>query len=261
MLVEINAGENQRRVRRDAVLPRPPAPPVRPTDGWYPAWKSRLEWMAALLLLLFTWPLILLAALVVKLTSRGPAFYSQTRLGKHGRPYVIWKLRTMYHNAEHATGPCWATVGDPRVTRVGRFLRATHLDELPQLWNVLRGEMSLVGPRPERPEFVNQLAPLIPRYRDRLLLLPGVTGLAQVQLPADTDLDSVRRKIAHDLWYLQRVGPWLDLCIVLMTACDLVGVPYALSRRFLPVPASAQIEAAYERQVAEEEKQRQARPA
>ena len=105
------------------------------------------------------------------------------RLGKNGRPFRLHKIRTMRHDCEKATGPRWAVPGDPRITPLGRFLRQTHLDELPQLWNVLRGEMSLVGPRPERPEFVPDLEQAIPHYRDRLLVRPGVTGLAQVQLP------------------------------------------------------------------------------
>ena len=138
-------------------------------------------------------PFIFVAALLVKLTSRGPAFYSQVRLGLDGRPFYIRKLRTMYHNCERLSGPCWSTANDCRITPVGRFLRRSHIDELPQLWNVLCGEMSLVGPRPERPELIPTLARSIPGYRHRLEVRPGVTGLAQIQLPPDTDLDSVRR--------------------------------------------------------------------
>jgi lipopolysaccharide/colanic/teichoic acid biosynthesis glycosyltransferase len=222
--------------------------------GWYLWCKGKIEWLVALVLLVLSLPLILLAAALVKLTSRGPAFYSQTRLGRHGRPYTIHKIRTMCQNAEAGTGPRWATPQDPRVTPIGRFLRETHLDELPQLWNVLRGEMSLIGPRPERPEFVNQLAPLIPGYRDRLLVRPGVTGLAQVQLPADTDLESVRRKLAHDLYYLQRMSCWLDLRIALLTTCDMLHVPYGLSRWAFPVPGAVVVEQAYERLIAAHKK-------
>src|SRR5439155_12868491 len=120
----------------------------------------------------------LLSMLLVKLTSRGPALYTQTRLGRNGRPFTIYKLRTMQHRCESLTGARWSTPGDPRITPVGRFLRKTHLDELPQLWNVLRGDMALVGPRPERPEFVPQLEQAVPHYRDRLLVRPGVSGLA-----------------------------------------------------------------------------------
>src|SRR5205823_316253 len=112
----------------------------------------------------------------------------------------------------------WSIPGDPRVTLIGQVLRRTHLDELPQLLNVLRGDMSLIGPRPERPEFLPELEAAFPRYRDRLAVRPGVTGLAQVQLPADSDLDSVREKLRHDLYYIQHLGPWLDLRILICTA-------------------------------------------
>jgi lipopolysaccharide/colanic/teichoic acid biosynthesis glycosyltransferase len=169
----------------------------------------------------------------VKLTSRGPAFYSQFRLGLNGRPFRIYKIRTMRQDAERHSGACWSTRGDPRVTLLGRFLRKTHLDELPQLWNVLRGDMSLVGPRPERPEFVPTLERAIPGYRDRLLVRPGVTGLAQVRLEADTDLDSVRRKLLYDLEYVRTVSLWLDVRLVICTAFHMAGVPYrTLGRLF-----------------------------
>jgi hypothetical protein len=127
------------------------------------------------------------------------------------------------------------------VTRLGRILRRTHLDELPQLWNILRGEMSLVGPRPERPEFVPALERAIPRYRERLAVRPGVTGLAQVQLPADTDLESVKRKLQYDLCYVERCGLWLDLRIFLATALKMAGVSFAALARifFLPCPVAA----------------------
>src|SRR5438552_3957175 len=173
--------------------------------------KVAMDWTLSLALLILAAPLVLLAALAVKLTSRGPIFYSQTRLGRGGQPYTIYKIRTMLHNCESKSGACWSTAGDPRITLVGRFLRRTHVDELPQLWNVLRGEMSLVGPRPERPEFVTTLEVVIPHYRARLAVRPGITGLGQVQLPADTDLTSVRRKLAYDLYYVRQLSLWLDL--------------------------------------------------
>src|SRR6185437_12895673 len=119
---------------------------------------------------------------------------------------------------------------------LGRLLRAAHLDELPQLWNVLRGEMSLVGPRPERPEFVRQLERVIPQYRDRLRVRPGITGLAQVQLPPDEDLAGVRRKVACDAVYVEAMGPWLDARILVGTVLKVVGVPVTLRRRALRLP-------------------------
>ena len=125
--------------------------------SWYILSKSTLDCLAASAMLAVSWPLILALMALVRLTSRGPALYRQVRLGLDGRPYRILKLRTMYDDCERATGPQWAKARDPRATPLGRVLRATHLDELPQLWNVVRGEMSLVGPRPERPEFVREL--------------------------------------------------------------------------------------------------------
>src|SRR5262249_51340293 len=140
--------------------------------------------------------------------------------------YRIYKLRTMAHNCERLTGACWAKVQDPRVTNLGKFLRCTHLDELPQLWNVLRGEMSLIGPRPARPEFVLRLQEPLPRYGERMRARPGVTGLAQVQLPADTDLESVRRKLHCDLYYIERFHFWLDVRILLATGLKVGAIPF-----------------------------------
>jgi lipopolysaccharide/colanic/teichoic acid biosynthesis glycosyltransferase len=209
---------------------------------WYLPCKAAAEIVLALALLVVAGPVILLAALLVRLTSRGPAFYSQTRLGRNGQPYRMHKLRTMYHDCEKHSGPRWSTAGDTRITPLGRLLRRTHIDELPQLWNVLRRDMSLVGPRPERPEFVPQLAAAIPLYRCRLLVLPGVTGLAQVLLPADTDLDSVRRKLAHDLYYVRECRPWLDLRLVFATAFHMVGVPYSVLGSILRLPRGQVVE-------------------
>jgi lipopolysaccharide/colanic/teichoic acid biosynthesis glycosyltransferase len=201
-----------------------PRPTALPRRSWYLTRKRPLDVALALVLLVLAAPLILLAWLLVKLTSSGPGFYRQTRLGRGGRPFTLYKIRTMRHDCERVSGPCWSGPGDPRVLGVGWFLRRTHLDELPQLWNVLRGDMSLVGPRPERPEFLPQLEQAVPHYRDRLLVRPGVTGLAQVLAPPDTDLDSVRRKLAYDRDYLRRLGFWLDLRLLVATACYLVGL-------------------------------------
>jgi lipopolysaccharide/colanic/teichoic acid biosynthesis glycosyltransferase len=190
-----------------------------PIRGWYLPVKAAVEWSVSLLLFLLAAPALLFFAVLVKLTSRGPSFYSQTRLGLHGRQFRIYKLRTMTHNCEAASGAVWASKNDPRVTRLGKFLRDTHLDELPQLLNILQGHMGLIGPRPERPELVPGLALEIPHYRQRLRVRPGVTGLAQMLLPADSDLFSVRRKTVHDLHYIRHVGPLMDLRIALCTGC------------------------------------------
>ena len=142
----------------------------------------------------------------------------------------------MYHDCEAVSGIKWATAHDPRVTPLGRILRRTHIDELPQLWNVLRGEMSLVGPRPERPEIVTSLQRAIPGYWGRLSVKPGVTGLAQIQLPPDVDLESVRNKLVLDLEYVERLGPWLDLRILVGTAMYLLGFSGCRIRRLMSFP-------------------------
>lgn len=214
--------------------------------SWYLGCKLAMEWIAATLLLVVLSPLILLLAALVKLTSSGPAFYRQVRLGQNGRPFSICKLRTMTQNCEATTGPVWSGANDPRVTGIGRFLRDTHLDELPQLWNVLRGEMSLIGPRPERPELVARLERLIPHYGDRLLLRPGLTGLAQVQLPADSDVSDVRRKLSHDLYYVRQLSFGLDLRILICTVFHLSSLCLnSVGRLFVKSCASA-IEAEFE---------------
>jgi lipopolysaccharide/colanic/teichoic acid biosynthesis glycosyltransferase len=225
-----------------ALEPQNAGEDTRSRFGAYEVWKSALDFALAAILLVLASPLIAFAALLVKLTSRGPAFYSQVRMGRHGRPYRIHKIRTMAHDCERHSGPRWATARDPRITLVGRFLRRTHLDELPQLWNVLRGDMSLVGPRPERPEFLPRLEQAIPRYRERLLVRPGMTGLAQVQLPPDTDLDSVRRKLAYDLYYIQRSGLWLDLRLLMATVCYVLHLPFPITRKLLGIPSGKRVE-------------------
>jgi lipopolysaccharide/colanic/teichoic acid biosynthesis glycosyltransferase len=167
---------------------------------------------------------MLLAGLFIRATSRGPAIYVQTRLGRGGKPFRIYKLRTMIDNCESLTGPRWAMPGDPRVTTVGAFLRATHIDELPQLWNVIRGDMSLIGPRPERPEIIESLEKHLNDYGERHSVLPGITGLAQVQLPPDTDLSNVADKLVLDKAYIHHVGPMLDLRIAFCTAFRAIGL-------------------------------------
>lgn len=163
--------------------------------------------------------------LVVRLSSPGPALFRQVRVGRDGKNFVMVKFRTMVHDAEAATGATWASPNDPRLTHIGALLRKMHLDELPQIWNVLRGDMSLVGPRPERPEFVSVLSVQIPGYLDRLKVAPGITGLAQVNLPPDSDLDSVRRKLVLDVEYIRSGGVLLDLRLILYSSMRMFGVP------------------------------------
>jgi len=181
-------------------------------------------------------PLILVVALLVRLDSPGPIFYRQQRVGLDrrslgdqgprggrrmsdmgGQPFLIAKFRSMRVDAEAVSGPVWAQENDPRVTRVGRFLRRTRLDELPQFWNVLKGEMSIVGPRPERPAFVQQLREEIGHYPLRHQVPPGITGWAQVNRRADQTVDDVRIKVDYDLEYLQRRSLWFDIWIMLKT--------------------------------------------
>jgi lipopolysaccharide/colanic/teichoic acid biosynthesis glycosyltransferase len=192
------------------------------------------------ILLLVTAPILLLAAIAVVTTSRGGVIYSQTRLGRAGRPYRIYKLRSMTANCEAISGIQWSQRGDSRVTPVGRILRKLHIDELPQLWNVLCGEMSLVGPRPERPEIISQLVPCVAGYTERLQVRPGITGLAQIQSPADDSIESVRRKLQLDLAYIANAELGLDLRIALGTVLYLVGVSYGMIRLLLRLPHAGQ---------------------
>ena len=163
-------------------------------------------------------PVMLIVAAVVKLTSHGPALYLQRRVGQHGRVFTVRKFRSMQHDAEALTGPVWATKdGDPRVTAVGRFLRRSRLDELPQLWNVLVGDMSFVGPRPERPEFVAELTRQIPFYRQRHIIRPGLTGWAQVRYTYGASTEDALQKLQYDLFYIKNLSLALDLFIIVDT--------------------------------------------
>jgi len=167
--------------------------------------------------LILTAPLMLLTGLLVKLTSRGPILYRQRRVGLNGITFIVYKFRSMYVNAEAGTGAVWATKDDPRITPIGKWLRKLRLDELPQLWNVVRGDMSIVGPRPERPEFVDMLAQQIPYYRQRLAVKPGITGWAQINHKyGDTQLDAMI-KLEYDLYYIKHLAPALDFYIIFHT--------------------------------------------
>jgi lipopolysaccharide/colanic/teichoic acid biosynthesis glycosyltransferase len=231
------------KARRAKAEAAPPAPlvPSR-AQRWYAPLRRALDFTAALTLLALSSPVLLLAAFAVRLSSRGPAFYTQVRTGRGGRVFTIYKIRTMVDNCESLTGPRWTMPGDPRVTPVGWLLRRTHLDELPQLLNVLKGEMSLIGPRPERPEFVAALERVVPGYPARHHVLPGITGLAQVQLPPDTDIDSVRRKVLYDVYFIRHGSPLLDLRIALCTALHMGGISFAVLRSLRLVPAPDRIE-------------------
>ncbi len=232
-----------REVGTVAIVPEPepsaaPSRVLQQGHSWYLRAKPPIDRSLAALGIAVCAPGLLVVGLLVMLDSPGPVFYRQMRVGRDrrslgsgpytrrdrrrrnqgGQPFRIWKFRTMRTDAEAATGPVWAQGdADPRVTRFGRFLRASHLDELAQLFNVVRGDMSLVGPRPERPEFFVGLAAEVPNYGIRTRVRPGITGLAQVRHKYDENLDDVRRKVELDLQYIGKVGLRTDVKILLGT--------------------------------------------
>jgi sugar transferase (PEP-CTERM system associated) len=179
--------------------------------------KRTLDIAGALVGLIIGLPIMLLVAVLVRLSSPGPVLYQQERVGLNGRVFRIRKFRSMCADAEAKTGAVWSTANDPRVTRVGRFLRLTRLDELPQLWNVLRGDMSIVGPRPERPEFVSDLTEQIPFYGQRHVVKPGLTGWAQVRYTYGASVEDTIQKLQYDLYYIKNLSIALDLVIVIET--------------------------------------------
>ncbi len=185
--------------------------------AWYDAVKRICDIILSLPIGLFTLVVLPFLAILIKLTSPGPVFYSQIRIGKHGKPFRILKLRTMKRDAESSGKPQFATVDDPRITKVGKFLRSARLDELPQIWNVLRGDLSLIGPRPERPEFVEELTRQMPYYGLRHLTRPGLTGWAQVNFPYASTFEDNLKKLQYDLYYIKNRSPLLDVAILLKT--------------------------------------------
>jgi lipopolysaccharide/colanic/teichoic acid biosynthesis glycosyltransferase len=207
-------------------------------DRPYAILKRGLDVILSALALLALLPLFILVAIAIKLDSPGPIVYSQVRVGLNrrrrreganpvggerrkadsfGRPFKIYKFRSMVVDAERKTGPVWATKTDSRVTRLGKFLRKTRIDETPQLWNVLLGDMSIVGPRPERPTFVRSFAESLPGYPERCAALPGITGLAQVKSQYDSSIETVNRKLQYDLYYVRHGRLMLDLKIMAAT--------------------------------------------
>ncbi len=190
--------------------------------AWYDSFKRIADIILAIPIGLFTLILFPFVALLVKLSSPGPILIRQTRIGKYGKPFKLFKFRSMIAmapdgSAEAGNGPRFAVKNDPRVTKVGRFLRNSRLDELPQIWNVLRGDMSLIGPRPERPEFVEELTRQMPFYGLRHLTRPGLTGWAQVNFPYASTLEDNLKKLQYDLFYIKNRSPLLDVSILLKT--------------------------------------------
>jgi len=180
-------------------------------------------------------PVILCLIVAVRLTSPGPGLYRQRRVGFRGREFTIYKLRSMRQDAEALCGPIWAGKHDSRVTPIGNLLRWSHLDELPQILNVIRGEMDFVGPRPERPEIIEELVGLIENYNDRHESLPGITGIAQVNLPPDQELACVRKKVAADRYYIENASLWFDLRLISATLLRIVGIRYHHGAKLLGV--------------------------
>ena len=178
--------------------------------------RSAVHWLVALIGALLSLPIVIVTAIVIKLESRGPIFYKQERVGKNGRAFTLAKFRSMRVDAEQ-DGPVWATKGDSRTTRVGRVIRKARIDEIPQFWNILKGEMSFVGPRPERPHFVAQLAEEIPFYEQRHLIAPGLTGWAQIKYPYGASIEDARQKLQYDLFYIKNQGLVLDAIIIFET--------------------------------------------
>ncbi|HVL13546.1 MAG TPA: sugar transferase [Gemmata sp.] len=211
----------------------PPAfpAPALPLAGAADRARAAADFAVAAAVAVLTVPVMLACVLLVRLTSRGPAIYTQSRVGQGGRVFTLYKIRTMYHDCERQSGPRWSTPGDTRITPVGRVLRKLHLDELPQLWNVLRGDMSLIGPRPERPEIVAKLRESIPGYDRRHAVKPGITGFAQIHLPPDTCVRSVKNKLVYDLFYIRHRTAGLALVILAATALKLLGLKKLYQRK------------------------------
>ena len=179
--------------------------------------KRGFDILLSFLLLVLTGPIILLFALLIRLESRGGSFFTQERVGLYGQTFKILKLRSMRSDAETGGEARWATKNDPRTTRIGRIIRKVRIDELPQAWSVLKGEMSFVGPRPERPQFVNDLQTKMPYYAERHIVKPGITGWAQINYPYGASTEDARHKLEYDLYYAKNYTPFLDLLIILQT--------------------------------------------
>ena len=196
---------------------------IRPLEPFYALTKRAIDVAAAAGICLVMLPVIPLVAIAIKLDSRGPVFYSQQRVGLNGRTFRIYKFRTMRQDAE-ANGAVWASQRDPRITRSGNFMRKTRLDEIPQVWNLLRGDMALVGPRPERPEFTATLAEQIPAYDLRHTVKPGLTGWAQVCYRYTSSIRDTRSKVEYDLYYVKHCSLAMDLAIMVRTVKVVVAM-------------------------------------
>ncbi len=187
----------------------------------------------SVLMLVALAPLILALVVLVRLTSKGPGIYCQERVGLGRKSFDVYKLRTMVQDAEADGQAKWSQKGDPRITPIGAFLRKTHLDELPQLWNVVAGDMSLTGPRPERPSICSKLSAHVDDYYARNLVKPGITGLAQINLEPDRTIDDVRRKQCLDLNYIENANAWLDVRMIFATVLRMFGIKGSVVTRWM----------------------------
>jgi exopolysaccharide biosynthesis polyprenyl glycosylphosphotransferase len=194
-----------------------------PMPSWEKFFKRVMDVVLSLVLLIITLPISIVVFILIRMTSQGPAVYRQKRVGKYNRQFTMYKFRTMYQNAETGTGPVWAKGDDPRITPLGYWLRKLRFDEIPQLLNVLRGDMSLVGPRPERPFFVEQFLNQIPLYHRRLRVRPGITGWAQVKWKYDESFDDVVEKTKYDLFYVENMSLRMDLKILINTIFTMIS--------------------------------------
>ena len=192
------------------------------SEGFTKSWLKKLfkrssDIVFSLILLIVLAPLLTAVAILIKLDSKGPIIFSQERVGENKKPYVIYKFRSMMDNAEDQCGPVWAKCDDPRITRVGKFIRKWRIDEFPQLFNVIKGEMSFVGPRPEREFFVEELEETIPYYGERFSVKPGVTGWAQVSYPYGASVEDAKEKLNYDLFYIKNMSTFMDMMVVMRT--------------------------------------------
>ena len=186
-------------------------------QAWEESAKRLMDIFVSIMILTLSSPIWVFVAIAIRFNSPGPLVYSQERVGINGKHFRMHKFRSMFQDAESRSGPVWATTNDPRITSVGRFLRKTRLDEIPQFYDVVRGDMSLVGPRPERPHFVEMLSKEIPLYKRRLSVKPGITGWAQIKQGYDTSIDDVKSKVRYDLFYIENMSFRMDIKILLMT--------------------------------------------
>ncbi len=192
------------------------------TNPLFCKFKRIFDILLSLFILVFFFPLWILVFILIKVESRGPAIYKQKRIGKDGKEFVLYKFRSMVDNAERYTGPVWATKNDLRITRIGSIIRKFGIDEIPQLYNILKGDMSIIGPRPERPFFVEKLEKIIPFYSQRYRAQPGITGLAQIKHKYDSNIEDVIKKLEYDFYYINNLSLKLDLYIYITTIYILI---------------------------------------